>query len=116
LDGELLPCGEFDVSGTPCQEVIITGKTVFAARGVGERWPRSRNADIESYLGLPCFDTKGMVIGHLACRDRKPMEGELPHDAVLRLFAARASVEIERDALERLYAAQSAPPPPSTLQ
>ena len=44
---------------------------------------------VESYLGLPSFDTKGMVIGHLACRDRKPMEGELPHDAVLRLFAAR---------------------------
>jgi PAS domain S-box-containing protein len=116
FSGELLPCGEFDVSGTPCQEVIITGKTVFVASGVGERWPRERSAGVESYLGLPCFDTKGMVIGHLACRDRKPMEGELPHDAVLRLFAARASVEMERDALERLYVAQSVPPPPSALQ
>jgi len=114
--GELLPCEEFEVTGTPCQEVIITGKTVFVRSGVGERWPRERSSGVESYLGLPCFDTKGVVIGHLACRDRKPMEGELPHDAVLRLFAARASVEMERDALERLYVAQPVLLPRSTLQ
>jgi len=114
--GELLPCEEFEITGTPCQEVIITGKTVFVRSGVGERWPRERSSGVESYLGLPCFDTKGVVIGHLACRDRKPMEGELPHDAVLRLFAARASVEMERDALERLYVAQPVLLPRSTLQ
>jgi PAS domain S-box-containing protein len=116
LGGELLPCEEFDVSGTPCEEVIITGRTVFMPYGVSERWPSERPSGVESYLGLPCFDTKGIVIGHLACRDRRPMEGDLPHDAVLRLFAARASVEMERDALERLYAGQPIVPSHNTLQ
>lgn len=114
--GELVSCQEFDVAGTPCEEVIITGKTVLAAYGVGERWPHERHTGIESYLGLPCFDTKGTVIGHLACRDRKPMQGELPHDAVLKLFAARASVEMERRALERLHVAQPGSSSSATLQ
>jgi PAS domain S-box-containing protein len=116
MSGELLPCNEFDVTGTPCQEVIITGKTVFAARGVSDRWPRERADGIESYLGLPCFDTKGSVIGHLACRDRKAMRGELPHDAVLRLFAVRASVEMERSRLERLHTRASTAGRSTTLQ
>jgi hypothetical protein len=41
-------------------------------------------------------------MGHLACVDRKPMNGELPHDAVLQLFAVRAAVEMERNVLEQL--------------
>ena len=115
-DGELKSCQEFDVAGTPCEEVIITGKTVFAAYGVGSRWPTELHTGIESYLGLPCFDTKGTVIGHLACRDRKAMQGELPHDAVLKLFAVRASVEMERGVLERLHGTRAAWPPTITLQ
>jgi PAS domain S-box-containing protein len=116
LGGELVSCQEFDVAGTPCEEVLITGRTVFAAQDVGARWPHERHTGTESYLGLPCFDTKGAVIGHLACRDRKPMHGELPHAAVLKLFAARASVEMERGALERLQVSQSGSPPAITLQ
>jgi len=95
---------------TPCREVIISGKTVFAASGIGARWPAAQQTGNESYLGLPCFDTKGQVIGHLACLDRKPMPGELPHDAVLRLFAVRAAVEMERRMLERLQ--RRGPPSP----
>jgi PAS domain S-box-containing protein len=116
LAGELRSCQEFDVAGTPCEEVILTGKTVFAANGVGSRWPQEQHTGIESYLGLPCFDTKGAVIGHLACRDRKPMQGGLPQDAVLKLFAVRASVEMERGMLERLQGTPAPSPPSITLQ
>jgi PAS domain S-box-containing protein len=113
---ELAPCSEFDLTGTPCCEVIVSAKSVFAGSGAGERWPAARREGVDSYLGLPCFDTKGNVIGHLACIGRKPMLGELPHDAVLRLFAVRASVEMERRILERLRERNADLPPASIFQ
>ena len=100
--GQFAPCEEFDLAGTPCQEVIMHARPLFVARGVSERWPGEREWGTESYLGLPCIDTKGSVIGHIACKDGSELRRELPHDAVLKLFAVRASVEMERRLLERL--------------
>jgi PAS domain S-box-containing protein len=98
--GQFAPCEEFDLAGTPCQEVIEHGRTLIVSRGVSERWPREQGT--ESYLGLPCVDTKGCVIGHIACLDPAELRQELPLDAVLKLFAVRASVEMEREMLKRL--------------
>jgi hypothetical protein len=109
-------CSEFDLTGTPCREVIASGKTVFAGSGAGERWPAARRDGVDSYLGLPCFDTKGNVIGHIACFGRKPVIGELPQDAVLRLFAVRASIEMERRILERLRGRGAGLPPAPAFQ
>ncbi len=100
--GQFAPCEEFDLAGTPCQEVIVHARPLFVPRGVAERWPE-REGGTESYLGLPCIDTKGSVIGHIACKDESELRRELPHHAVLKLFAVRASVEMERRLLERLY-------------
>jgi PAS domain S-box-containing protein len=114
--GESAPCVEYDLAGTPCRQVIVTGATVFTPSGAGARWACAQRDGIDSYLGLPCFDTRGQVIGHLACLDRKPMQGELPHDAVLRLFAVRASVEMERRLLERMRDAHPSAQVPATDQ
>ena len=115
FEGAPAPCVEYELAGTPCGEVIISGKTVFAAGGIGARWPAAQQTGNESYFGLPCFDTRGQVIGHLACLDRKPIPGELPHDAVLRLFAVRAAVEMERRMLERLHGRGPQSPPATAL-
>jgi len=98
--GQFAPCEEFDLAGTPCQEVIEHGRTLAVSRGVSERWPREQGT--ESYLGLPCVDTKGCVIGHIACLDPAEARQGLPLDAVLKLFAVRASVEMEREMLKQL--------------
>jgi PAS domain S-box-containing protein len=108
--GALAPCVEYELAGTPCGEVIIGGKTVFAPSGAGLRWSHEREDGNESYLGIPCIDSRGQIMGHIACVDRKPMSGELPHDAVLRLFAVRAAVEMERTVLERLQARSAGSP------
>jgi GAF domain-containing protein len=52
-------------------------------------------------LGLPCFDSAGRVIGHIACADPVSMPEDLPHQAILKIFAVRAAVELERRQLER---------------
>jgi hypothetical protein len=88
---------EFELDGTPCGEVIEQARTVFVPRGVKNRWPNEYGeCGTEAYLGLPCIDTEGRVIGHIACKSRSEMNPDLPHQAVLRLFALRAAVEMER--------------------
>jgi PAS domain S-box-containing protein len=99
--GGFANCVEFDLTGTACEDVIQQGKQVFVPGDVAARWPLEKTFDRESYLGLPCIDTRGRVIGHIVCTDGKEMRRELPHLAILKIFAIRASVELERRILER---------------
>lgn len=87
---------EFDLSGTTCEHVIHDGRTLFVAEGVGKRWPREGTLDRDSYLGMPCFDAEGKIIGHIACMNGGPMRPELPDQAILKLFSERAALELER--------------------
>lgn len=99
--GESARCVEFDLTGTACEDVICEGRTVFVARDADVVWPLEGQFERRSYLGLPCLDSSGRVIGHIACADDKPMREELPHHAVLKIFSMRAALELERAALER---------------
>jgi len=65
--GTFARCVEFDLAGTACEEVIAGGSVVFCPRHAGERWPLEREFERDAYLGLPCFDSTGKVIGHIAC-------------------------------------------------
>jgi hypothetical protein len=94
--GDFSGCPEFDLSGTSCERVIAEGKPLYVPRDLGAMFPLEKKYDRESYLGLPCFDSEGRVIGHIACADGEPMAQELPHYAILRLFAVRAALELER--------------------
>lgn len=100
-DGAFAPGDEYDLAGSVCEETITAGRVCFYSRGVGERFPPARAYDREAYLGVPCFDSAGRVIGHVACVDNKPIDKELPDEAILRLFAVRAGVELERRMLAR---------------
>jgi PAS domain S-box-containing protein len=99
--GEFARCVEFDLTGTACEEVIRDGHTVFTPRDAGERWPMEKQYERDSYLGIPCLDSSGRVIGHIACADDRPMHDELPHQAILKIFAMRAAIEMERAQLDR---------------
>jgi PAS domain S-box-containing protein len=99
--GEFARCVEFDLAGTACEDVIREGRTVFAPRDAGERWALEKQYERESYLGIACLDSSGRVIGHVACADDKPMREELPHQAILKIFAMRAAIELERSGLDR---------------
>jgi PAS domain S-box-containing protein len=99
--GEFARCVDFDLTGTACEEVIATGAPVFWPQHAGERFPLERKYEREAYLGLPCFDGAGRVIGHIACADPVSMPEDLPHQAILKIFAVRAGIELERRQLER---------------
>lgn len=95
-EGKFGPCVEFDLDGTACDTVIREGIVVYVPDGAGERWAGAKAYGVNSYLGLPCFDSGGKVIGHVACADPGPMPEQLPEQALLKLFAVRASLELER--------------------
>jgi PAS domain S-box-containing protein len=112
-NGEFGRCVEFDLAGTACEEVIAGGQVLYQAQDAGVRWPLERTYERDSYLGLPCLDSQGRVIGHIACADPGPMPADLPQQAILRIFAVRAGLELERRQLERERRAvgmRSAPP------
>jgi len=109
-DGRFVPNAEFDLAGTPCEDVVCNGRSLFVPRDLPGRFPALRALGVESYLGLPCTDTTGRVIGHVVCKDSVEIAREVPHDAILRLFAVRASVELERRVLERVRRAAGSRP------
>jgi signal transduction histidine kinase len=51
---------------------------------------------VDSYLGIPLKSESGSVVGILAAMDRKPMPHSDRTKAVFRIFAARASSELNR--------------------
>ena len=54
----------------------------------------------ESYVGTPLRDSAGRVIGLMAAIDRSPLADPELAESLLRIFAARAAAELERQQAE----------------
>jgi formate hydrogenlyase transcriptional activator len=101
--GGLRPSIEFELDGTPCEEVV-RGKLCHHPWGVRESFPLDRDLidlGIESYLGVPLLDGDGNVLGHMAVFDGRPMPPAPRLLFIFRIFATRAAVELERLRIER---------------
>jgi PAS domain S-box-containing protein len=99
----LAPNVEFDLAGTPCEEVV-KGQLCHHPAGVKGLFPRDRalvEMGIESYLGVPLWDAAGHHLGHLAVFDERPMPAEPRKLLTFRIFAARAAAELARLRAER---------------
>lgn len=88
---------EYEVAGTPCA-YVMAGKTIFYPRDVQKLFVGEDN--VEGYIGIPLFDPQGIVIGHLVVTDEEPLLDEQVL-AILQIFAARASAELNRIRTER---------------
>lgn len=94
---------EWDVVGTPCEEVV-SGQLCHHPSGVKEKFPADKplvDLGIESYLGVPLCDAAGAHLGHLAVFDDRSMPDEPRRLYTFRIFAARATAELERLSMER---------------
>ena len=108
VDQVLQPNYEFQIVGTPCEQVLQAG-TFHCRQGIQELFPNDSDLvklGAESYLGFAMKDSQGDIVGHLCVLDRKPLEHSERAEKLIRSFAARATAELERqkaiDALERL--------------
>lgn len=90
---------EYDLAGTPC-EGVIGGAICYYPTQLSTFFPIE--TALASYLGAPCYDSQGNLLGHLAVLNDKPMACGAQDLAILELFAARAGAELERkQAVER---------------
>ncbi len=100
------PPFEYDLRGTPCEEVV--GREIsYHPSGVWQLFPEDRwleKTRIESYIAVPLFDREHRPLGHMAVMSTSPVADDLPALSILKIFAARAAVEIERKLTEAALA------------
>ncbi|RPH44631.1 MAG: PAS domain S-box protein, partial [Planctomycetota bacterium] len=99
---EFLGAIDYALPGTPCEDVM-SGEACSYAHDVQRLFPDDRmlvDLDIQSYLGVPMTDSAGAVVGLLAVMDVKPVADEELKLSVLKIFASRAGVELERQLAE----------------
>jgi formate hydrogenlyase transcriptional activator len=102
-NGQILPNVEYDLAGTPCEDVV-RGGLCHHPSGVSLKFPRDEplaTMGIESYLGVPLVAPEGRHLGHLCVFDKREMPAEPRNLLIFRIFAARAAAELNRLHLER---------------
>jgi transcriptional regulator with GAF, ATPase, and Fis domain len=100
-----VPNFEFAIEGTPCMQ-ILTGAIQHFPDDIQQTFPTNtllRELDARSYLAIPLMDDAGVVVGHLAVIDDKPLEADERELSIFHIFAARATAElIRRQAVRQL--------------
>ncbi len=107
-DRSFVDNNEFELDGTPCEQVIKEGQICFYPRDLGRVFPKESRLGRQSYVGIPIFESLGpRVIGHIAIFDDKEMSDDVLVESVFRIFAARAGAEMQRmQAAEALQASE----------
>lgn len=97
-------CGSCSVTGTPCEITVRDGEC-FIDSDLQKSFPDDemlKNLDAESYMGVALKDHEAKVIGVLALVDSYKLPAwktDLAR-AILPVFSARASAEIERQNID----------------
>jgi PAS domain S-box-containing protein len=109
-DGKLAPNFDYDLADTPCDKVV-GGRLCVYPSGVQRRFPEDawlRECGIESYVGMPLFDSRRRPLGLIAVVSRAPLTDARLAQSMLQILATRAAGEIERsqadEAIRRLAA------------
>ncbi|MEH1819468.1 MAG: PAS domain S-box protein [Nostoc sp.] len=107
-DGQLQPNISYDPKSTPC-EILLKEGFYYCGSGIQQLFP---NAEIlttmqsESFMGVILSDDFGQPIGSLCIIDEKPIPDQQKFEGILKVFAARASAELQRqraqEALQKL--------------
>ena len=104
-DGQLLNNFSYKAEGTPCLDVRCLGE-LFVHSEVQAKYPTDKDLvrmGVESFFGVRLENSEGEVIGHCAVLDVDPFHDAELVERTVKLFASRASIELERQlATERL--------------
>lgn len=96
--GQPLEDFEYQLAGTPCHDVIRQRVCCYPA-DVQRQFPEDRylaEAGMESYAGIALVDAAGSVLGLIAVMHSRPMDRPEVAISALRIWAARATAELER--------------------
>jgi signal transduction histidine kinase len=100
-NGDFIDNIEYDVPGTPC-ELVLQGQIVQINENLFEQYPAetSLGVPLQSYVGIPLVGRFGEVIGHVVAMDVNPMEEKARDFSAFKVFAIRATAELERKQAE----------------
>jgi len=99
--GELQPNITYTYANTPCEAALAQGE-LYCDSQVQARFPDDQDLvrlQAENYLGVVLPDDNGEVIGNLCVLGVEPWTAEHSEEyrKIMRIFAARASVELQRN-------------------
>jgi formate hydrogenlyase transcriptional activator len=97
-NGQLVDNIEYELAGTPCEEVL-SGGVCHIPSGVQKKYA-PKEQGVECYIGVALKSQTGAVLGHLCGFDEAPMPSEPRKLSVFQIFAARAGAELERLRME----------------
>jgi PAS domain S-box-containing protein len=106
--GQLRAPFSFPIKKTPCEQALNNG-IYYCESSVQQQFPDDldlAHLQADGYLGIALHSSQGEAIGNLCILDTKPLHNQHRLEQILRVFAARAAAELERqralDALENL--------------
>lgn len=97
-DNGLLSSGDYPVTGAPCSMVLSPEGYIVSACAKKEH-PDAfflQKNDLNSYAGVPLFDSTGRQIGLLAVLSRRRLDNQNSVLKVLQLLSVSVAAEIER--------------------
>jgi two-component system KDP operon response regulator KdpE len=97
---------EYEIAGKPA-ELVLQGRTVAFPEGMESIYPddsKEWRRAARSYIAAPVFDRGGEAIGFLGGIDFNPIDDVPMAEAILRVFAAQVTPEMERRLAERRLA------------
>ncbi|MEM6435232.1 MAG: PAS domain S-box protein, partial [Cyanobacteria bacterium P01_D01_bin.115] len=98
VNGTLKPAFSYSPSPTPCEFTLRDGR-FYVESSVQEKFPEDPDLleiNADSYLGIAIPNSQGQAIGTLCILDTQPIQQIQRAEEILRVFAARASAELER--------------------
>lgn len=102
-DGQLSENFDYPVKDTPCQQVYKQGAAYFPS-GIQQIFNEDKDLvdmEVHSYLGTQLQSHDGKVIGHICVLGSSPLGETDTAQEMLKVFAARASAELERIKMEK---------------
>ncbi|RMF66687.1 MAG: PAS domain S-box protein, partial [Calditrichaeota bacterium] len=100
--GRIVENFEYDLIHTPCENVVRQ-ELCGIAHGVQEVFPEDlllHEMGVEGYIGTPLFDSSGAPLGIMVVMHTEAIEDSEFAASMLRIFATRASAELERKRAE----------------
>ena len=101
--GHMRETKTYALQNTPCATVMTGGLCLYKSR-VRQQFPLDaalQEIGAESYAGMPLIDSLGRSVGLLSVLFLKPIRNEERVRTLLRIFGARASLELERNLMDR---------------
>lgn len=101
-DGQLQPNICYDPTSTPC-EILLKQGAYYCCSGIQQLFPTAERwaaMEADSSMGVILSDDFGNPIGSLCIVDEKPIPDPYKFEGILKVFAARASAELQRQRVQ----------------